>query len=771
MTLNSPSLRVALTLTVLAMGFITLALVIYTGQTYQNITLDSQKQAISNHIRRDTAEILEKLDDNLKNLGLSLQHEKHFRKIFTERKSKDLSLELNSHFHQYFVTAGILDLEKIYVYDINFNLISESSAEPENKSLKVICPDIIKKAKPRKGADRLVTLNRLCEKNNRAFFTSLVPIGGLIPKGYMQIVANPVHDFKKLDRMLATPITITHPKSGVIYQSENWPSDTQLNQILISHYKLHSDNNKYLLTISSAQNLSSLNLKLDDTRNFILIISSLITFSMMILSFIALKKSTLKPIKNILKQVSEIHKDKDNLGNEIKVTGAIELKELALGFNNLMTELQSLYRDISNNNRLLENEVAERKSAEHALLTAHEELEDKIRERTIDLERVTKEAQKANNAKSDFLSRMSHELRTPLNAILGYAELLLADIKDPLSKEQKYKIEVTQRSGMHLLSLINEILDLSSIESGKITMTSENIQLDKVVNETLSLIVPIATKNNISINTDFSDISHVFVNTEHQRLKQVLLNLMTNAIIYNNENGSVTLNISLIDKNTLKINVADTGIGIAKDQIDKLFLPFNRLEEYKSRVDGTGIGLAITKSLVELMDGEMGVESEPGKGSDFWISLPYTYNETVKSTSSPVTTISTDMKEPHSAGEKILVVEDDEVNLDLVTTFLSYIHYDYDIAENGLEAIEKIKNNDYPLVLMDLNMPVMDGIEASLEIRKLDSNKKDIIIIALTANAMKGDKEKCLAAGMNDYLAKPVSVKTLKETLKKWLPD
>ena len=760
-------------LTVFVMGFITLTLVMYTGQTYQAITLDSQKQAISDRIRRDTEQILEELHSNLKNLGLSLQHEKYFRKIFSERKTKDIILELNHHFNQYFVTADILDLEKIYVYDINFNLISESSEKPENNVSEIICSEIINIAKPRNGAKRLTTLKYLCQSNNRIYFSSLVPIGGLSPKGYIQIIANPIHELKKLDAILAAPIKITNSDSQVIYLSENWPDNNKLDHILSSSYQLHTDDNQYAFTITTAQNLSSLNVKLDNTRNFIIVVSLLITFIMMLLSFFSLKKSTLKPIKNILNQVSEIHKDKEKLGNEITVSGAIELKELALGFNNLTSELQSLYKDISDNNLLLEEEILERKAAENALRIAHENLEDKVKERTIELEQVTEQAQKANNAKSEFLSRMSHELRTPLHAILGYIELLIADKKNPLAKKQIYNIEVAQRAGMHLLSLINETLDLSSIEAGAITITSENIHLDKVVNETLSLITPIAIKNNISIKSDFGDISNIIINTEHRRLKQVFLNLITNAIIYNKINGSVTLNISIINENILKIRFIDTGIGISKDQIDKIFIPFNRLEEYKYRADGTGIGLTITKSLVELMDGEIGIESEPGKGSVFWITLPYTTEEIIESstTNLPDATVETNKAHSTSTKHKILVVEDDEVNQEFIQTVLSYLNIDSDIAENGLQAIEKIKSNNYPLVLMDLNMPVMNGIDATIEIRKLDSAKKDITIIALTANAMKGDKERCLAVGMNDYISKPVSVKVLKSTLQHWLPD
>lgn len=769
MPLNTPSLRVALTLTVLAMGFITLGLAMYTGQTYQSITLNSQKQAVTDHIERDTEEVLEELDENLKNLGLSLQHEPYFRKIFSKRQNKKLLLEVNAHFNQYFVTAGIVDLEKIYVYDINFNLITQSTEIPENNFSDIICPDIINKAKPRTAADRLVTLNQLCKHNDRAFFTSLVPIGGLMPKGYLQIVANPVHDLKNLERMLATPIRLSLPNSEIIYQSKNWPNENQIEHVLSSHYKLHTDNDQYIFTISAATSLTGLNTKLDETRNFLIFVSLLITLTMMLLSFIALKKTTLKPIKNILRQLSEIHTDKNKLGQDIQISGAIELKELAIGFNDLTSELQLVYQEISNNNKLLEEEVRVRKAAENSLLIAQEGLEDKIKARTIELERVSEQAQKANDAKSEFLSRMSHELRTPLNAILGYAELLLANKEEPLSRKQEDKIIITQRAGMHLLSLINEVLDLSSIESGAISIATEEVSLAKVVDETLTLISPIAKKSNIIILNDFKGIDDLIINTEHQRLKQILLNLMTNAITYNKENGSVTIKIEIIQDNKLKISIIDTGIGIPSNQFERLFLPFNRLEEYKSRVDGTGIGLTITKSLVELMNGQIGVESKVGEGSTFWITLPF-HNQQALDSAKPISEEITETQEKEKIiKRKILIVEDDEVNQELITSFLTYLNFDSDIAINGSDALDRIANNDYALILMDVNMPVLNGIEATKKIRELKSNKNKTPIIALTANAMQGDKEKCLTAGMDDYLSKPVSIKVLKNSIRRFI--
>lgn len=770
MQLNFPSLRLSITLTIIAMGFISLALAIYTGETYQTITLNNQKNAISKLIQHDTNAALENLDENLTKLGLNLQHEKYFKDIFDNRKKDAILQEINRHFHQYFVTAGIIDLEKIYVYDINFNLISASTEKPENNFDEIICSELIFRAQPRTGATRLVTLNSLCKIKNRNFYSSLVPIGGLIPKGYLQIVANPVHSLKKIDKRLGSPIKISSPQIPDIYKTKNWPDENNLKQALLAGYDLYSNSNQYIFTISTAHNISELNLNLRETRNYLILTALLIIFASMIISFIVLRRSTTTPVKNLLTQLKKIRENKDNLGQQIQIIGARELKEVAIEFNRMTNELKQLYQKISENNQLLKNEVNERKLAEEALQVAHHVLEEKIEERTIDLKKTSEQAQKANMAKSEFLSRMSHELRTPLNAILGYSELLLSDTVDKLSDNHRYEVEVTLRAGMHLLSLINEVLDLSSIEAGKISISKDEVSLDHVIKETSSLISPIADKNNITVEYNYNQLDHIYITTEHQRLKQILLNLLSNAVKYNKKNGRVIFTVEYISDKKLKISITDTGIGIASEEQKSIFTPFNRLEKYKARVDGTGIGLTITKSLVELMGGEIGIDSILEAGSTFWITLPYHKKEATKQNAPLVQKSVTSEIKHHFGNKKILIVEDDEANQELMAAMMKVFSVEADIAGNGLEALEKIQHNDdYSFIFMDLNMPKMDGLEATKAIRNLDSEKSQAIIIALTANAMQGDKERCLDAGMNDYVQKPISLKVLKETLDKWL--
>lgn len=770
MKLNFPSLWLSIVITIVTMGIISLALAIFTGETYQKITLNNQKNAISKLIQHDSNTAFAVLNENLKQLGLNLQHEKNFRKAFFKKNKNDLKKELNRHFNQYFVTAGVIDLEKIYVYDINFNLIAQSNGKRVDNITEIICPQSIEQAKIRSSTERLFTLGAMCKRKQRIFYSTLVPIGGLVPKGYLQIIANPIHSLKDINTRLGSPIKITSFNQTEIYKTQDWPTEKGLSQALLASYNVYSDANQYLFTITAAHNIAGLHSKLLTTRSYLIIVAILITLASVFISFIILRKSTSIPVQNLLTQLTKIREDKENLGNEIQISGARELRKVAIEFNRMTNELKVLYEKLSENNLLLSNEVKERKLAEEALQRAQQVLEEKIEERTLDLKRTSEQAQKANMAKTDFLSRMSHELRTPLNAILGYAELLLTNKKESLTQNQKYQIEVTQRAGMHLLHLINEVLDLSSIEEGKIVISDEEVALKNVITETFSLLKPTAEKHDVHLINNTHDTDEIYITTEHQRLKQILLNLLSNAVKYNKQQGTVTLSIEYLSDSTLKLIIQDTGIGIPPEQIEKVFFPFNRLDEYKSRVDGTGIGLTITKSLVELMGGEIGIQSKVKEGTTFWVTLPYHKNDSKRLVQEQTESKSTAKEKTSFKDKKILIVEDDLANQELLAAMVQTYSVKCDIADNGIEAIKKIQaNDDYDFVFMDLNMPKMGGIEATKEIRQLDSDKRNIIIIALTANAMLGDKEKCLEAGMNDYVQKPISLKTLEKTLQKWL--
>lgn len=374
----------------------------------------------------------------------------------------------------------------------------------------------------------------------------------------------------------------------------------------------------------------------------------------------------------------------------------------------------------------------------------------------LDLNKAKASAEKANLAKSDFLSNMSHELRSPLNAILGFAQLMESD-PAPQTATQKEGTEQILQAGWYLLDLINEVLDLAMIESGKLTLSQEPMSLDEVMIDCQSMIEPQAQKHGITMN--FYNLNEpCFVHADRTRVKQVLINLLSNAIKYNEVGGTVTVDCAVTSPERIRISVTDTGHGLAPDQLEQLFQPFNRLGKENSGEEGTGIGLVMTKRLVELMGGVIGVQSAVGKGSVFWVELIRAkelllempereiYAGTPTTTSNDTETCS------------VLYIEDNPANFKLVEKLIARrpeIH-----LLNATEATLGIKlaRTHLPdVILMDINLPGISGIHA-LAILRDDPVTEHIPVVAISANAMPHDIRKGLESGFFRYLTKPIKV-------------
>jgi PAS domain S-box-containing protein len=384
-------------------------------------------------------------------------------------------------------------------------------------------------------------------------------------------------------------------------------------------------------------------------------------------------------------------------------------------------------------------------------------------ENNIELESARSVADKANQAKSDFLSSMSHELRTPLNAILGFAQLMETDTPLP-NPAQKESIEQILQAGSHLLDLINEILDLSMIESGRLSLAMEPVSLTEVMLECHAMIEPQAQKRGIRVSFPKVD-SPCFIDADRTRVKQVLINLLSNAIKYNQADGSVAVECSVSAPQRIRVSVRDSGGGLSQDKIAQLFQPFNRLGQEASAEEGTGIGLVVTKRLVELMGGSIGVESTVGQGSVFWIELvvaaaPQLSAGGALHAAAPLAPVRNG-----NASLTMLYVEDNPANLQLVVKIIAR-RPDLRLlsATNGTAGIEIARAAQPDVILMDINLPGMSGIKA-MQILRADTTTAHIPVVALSANAMPRDIERGLQAGFFRYLTKPIKVNEFLDTL------
>lgn len=376
-------------------------------------------------------------------------------------------------------------------------------------------------------------------------------------------------------------------------------------------------------------------------------------------------------------------------------------------------------------------------------------------------------AEKASKAKTEFLSNMSHELRTPLNAILGFSQLFEYD--QSLGEQRQSRARAINNAGKHLLNLIDEILDLSRIETGNIELSMESVSLEPVIKASVAWVAEMAESRGIRIDFDPTVYNGVMVEADPFRLKQVFLNLLSNAVKYNRENGRISIDLSRDDRGLARISVTDTGSGISPEQLNELFKPFNRLGAEFSAIEGTGIGLVITKRLVELMHGELDVDSKPGQGSTFTVQLPVTHSS--QADFDDTRSVEVDFRSSTTTRPLILVAEDNSMNQVLIDTQLELLGYSAEFASDGLEALELWKAGNYQLLITDIRMPRMDGHELIRQIRAQESGSTSIPIIAATANAMESDIKQCQEAGANDVIPKPFSLEALKKILEKWSPQ
>jgi signal transduction histidine kinase/ActR/RegA family two-component response regulator len=428
---------------------------------------------------------------------------------------------------------------------------------------------------------------------------------------------------------------------------------------------------------------------------------------------------------------------------------------------------------VTKSNRKRKQAEIELKAHKESILKLNSELEIRIAERTVELSQARDDAEAANQAKSSFLANMSHELRTPLNGIMGMTELVLGKVDDPTIRARLGKIK---KSSHNLLKVINDILDISKIEANHMVLEQTNFRMpDILANLVAQISFSTELKNlHLKVKLDPGFPQAVF-RGDPTRLGQILLNLASNAVKFT-EQGSVTIHVSVVedrgDDVMVRFEVEDTGIGISAEARKRLFANFEQADNSTTRkFGGTGLGLAISKKLAELMGGQIGLQSTLGEGSQFWFTACLGRVADADASSAAVFDQTKNVREKIRAqftGTRVLLAEDEPINQEVSAGLLKSVGLAVDIAADGVIAVDYARSNAYALILMDMQMPNLNGVDATRAIRQLPGYE-EIPILAMTANAFDDDRKTCLNAGMNDHLGKPVDPDHMFQVLLNWL--
>jgi len=477
-----------------------------------------------------------------------------------------------------------------------------------------------------------------------------------------------------------------------------------------------------------------------------------------------------RPMLNVISALSQVR------------ASSPEKVRLPIPHNHREDEIGTMVGIINQHLEAIDSSLAQLRHAESAMKNYSTRLEHEVEDRTREISEKNEALQRGNRAlvkakedavhraraRANFLASMSHEIRTPLSGVLGMLELAL---EGELDSEQRSQLEIALNAGESLLGLLNDILDISKVEAGKLSLENIPFSVRQLIEECVALHVQQARRKTIYLDADIEPGLPESLLGDPTRIRQVLNNLISNAIKFTDE-GSVRVHAGY-SAGSLRIDVVDTGIGMSKQGLHRIFSPFSQADADTTRLyGGTGLGLTLCRQLVERMHGQILVDSKEGSGTHFTVTLPLPIHEPGPSPESPVASgIILESAKPHIQQPlSILLVEDNQVNQLVATSLLRKLGHRADSAENGQEAIQALEQKHYDMVLMDCQMPVMDGYEATRRIRQ-NPAWKDLPIIAVTANVMQGDREDCLASGMNDYITKPYRRDELRAVINRWRPS
>jgi signal transduction histidine kinase len=601
---KSISLRARLIAGMLLLAIAGFSLVLATGYIFRDLAYQNQRNAITELIGLKITNILDELSEISKVFGMELQSMPDLRSAIKERKLEEVQKILDGQYKRYFVTTGMLKLEDIYVFDENFEFLTNSSKgnaslrKPEN----LFCSDLTSIAKKRVGTQRLKPMSQLCTRNYESLFGVIVPVGTLDPFAYMLLVSDPAHNVIQLEETLGDPIKILRYSDEVVYQSPNWPDPEVMDDFLVSHHILRASNGTTLLKTQAARDIEPYRKQLAE-YTIVIILISLGIFGLVLAALMYTLRKTLRPLDELKSAATELIK-----GKHVKVeqTSVPEIDVVIQSYNKMSEDITKLIKK-------LKNEILE-----------HKKTESTLKQHQHDLSLASDQAFAASRAKSAFLANMSHELRTPLNAIIGYADMLFEDAAEAANHGQTSDLEKILASGRHLLSIIDNVLDLSKIESGQLRIEPTEIQIETLAQELKVPVIPLAEINHNTLEFNCQPGIGV-IYTDVKKLRQCLLNVLDNACKFTHH-GRVTLHVDEEKKNEqewLKFSITDTGIGIRDEQARKIFTEFTQADSSTTKpYAGVGLGLALSKKFCELVGGHISFTSKEGEGSTFVILVP-----------------------------------------------------------------------------------------------------------------------------------------------------
>ena len=604
MLLQKPvSLRLRLISGIILVAVVGFVMLIMAASIYQNLAYENQRNAITELIGLKITNILEELSEISKNLGLDLQTDNNLRAAIRGNDLETIEEILDTQFNRYYVTAGMLKLKDIYIFDNNFEFIANSSHGQSVSSLThLLCSDIVAIAKKRVGSERLKPMSQLCTKGNDALLGVIVPVGGLNPFAYMLMVSDPAFSLIQLEQTLGDPIKITRYSGDVVYQSSVWPDESQMNDYLVASHTLRDPNGSTIVKTLAVRDIEPYRKQLFEYAFMIILISTII-FTMVIAGIVYILKVSLRPLDELQLAAKQLSK-----GDYVKVTrtSVPEIDIVVQSFNTMAEEITDLIKK-------LQNEIFERKKTEETL-----------KKHQHDLSLARDQAFAASRAKSAFLANMSHELRTPLNAIIGYSDLLFEDSQEKMDKQQLNDIANIKASGNHLLAIINNILDFSKIESGNMPVNLSQMEIKTFADEIAAATQPMALKNANTLQVECAENMGAMF-TDVTKLRQCVQNLLDNACKFTKD-GEILLRVEtekLNQSDWLHFTISDTGIGISEQQSHHLFAEFTQADSSTTKnYQGAGLGLALSQRFCELLGGHIAFSSKLGEGSVFTISIP-----------------------------------------------------------------------------------------------------------------------------------------------------